>query len=170
MNHPTPRYSFLKRIHAFRRHTIAIHKRIWLLMTAPIFIWVTVIFHSLIFACAFLLRYVELEVNPKLESPVNAIYWAFATVTTVGYGDVVPMTDIGKGLAILLMITGSMFAAIYTALFASTLLATELNQVERDVRGVKTQFSELSTKFQVDEKQLLDLMVKLQEILNNQQK
>lgn len=36
----------------------------------------------------------------------NAMWWAIVTVTTVGYGDVTPHTMIGRGLAIVLMITG----------------------------------------------------------------
>ncbi|HUR26284.1 MAG TPA: ion channel [Candidatus Thermoplasmatota archaeon] len=35
-----------------------------------------------------------------------AIWWAVVTVTTVGYGDVTPVTDTGRFVAVLLMITG----------------------------------------------------------------
>ena len=36
----------------------------------------------------------------------DAIWWAFVTATTVGYGDISPATDIGRVIAGLLMITG----------------------------------------------------------------
>ncbi len=35
-----------------------------------------------------------------------SIWWAFVTVTTVGYGDVYPVTTLGRFIAIILMITG----------------------------------------------------------------
>ena len=34
----------------------------------------------------------------------KSIYWTIVTITTVGYGDVVPITAIGRSLAALLMI------------------------------------------------------------------
>lgn len=36
----------------------------------------------------------------------EALWWAVVTVTTVGYGDVTPVTTIGRGVAIVLMVTG----------------------------------------------------------------
>lgn len=36
----------------------------------------------------------------------NALWWAIVTVTTVGYGDIAPKTDLGRGIAIILMFVG----------------------------------------------------------------
>jgi voltage-gated potassium channel len=45
----------------------------------------------------------------------DALWWAFATVTTVGYGDTVPVTPLGRGIAGLLMITGIAVFGVLTA-------------------------------------------------------
>lgn len=47
---------------------------------------------------------------PNPDSPIKSIYdafwWAMATATTVGYGDIVPVTPLGRGIGVLMMILG----------------------------------------------------------------
>ncbi len=45
-----------------------------------------------------------------------SIYWAIITITTVGYGDIVPVTDIGKFIATLIMLMGYSIIAIPTGI------------------------------------------------------
>jgi len=46
----------------------------------------------------------------------QSMYWAIVTMTTVGYGDIVPITTLGKGFAILLMIMGYAIIAVPTGI------------------------------------------------------
>ncbi len=55
---------------------------------------------------------------------MDALWWGFATATTTGYGDITPVTLAGKFLGILLMLTGMAIFAMFTALFAETILAS----------------------------------------------
>ena len=48
-----------------------------------------------------------------------SIWWAFVTVTTVGYGDVYPVTTLGRFIAIILMITGIAVIGIVSAMISS---------------------------------------------------
>jgi voltage-gated potassium channel len=48
----------------------------------------------------------------------DGIWWAITTVTTVGYGDVVPETDGGRIIAIAIMLVGIGFVALLTAFIA----------------------------------------------------
>lgn len=48
----------------------------------------------------------------------DGLYWAVTTVTTTGYGDVVPTTETGKALAIYVMLVGAAFLAILTGAIA----------------------------------------------------
>lgn len=72
-----------------------------------------------------------------IEGPENgftsipkSIYWAIVTITTVGYGDLVPQTNLGKALASLTMLLGYSILAVPTGI-----ITAELNQ---EMRSHKT--------------------------------
>jgi Ion channel len=50
--------------------------------------------------------YTEHPVNPQFATVGDALWWGLATLTTVGYGDVVPQTSTGRWAAAVIMITG----------------------------------------------------------------
>nr|WP_298141086.1 ion transporter [uncultured Pseudomonas sp.] len=63
-----------------------------------------------------------------IEGPQNgftsipkSIYWAVVTLTTVGFGDIVPRTALGQALAGLVMITGYSIIAVPTGIFTAEL-------------------------------------------------
>ena len=51
------------------------------------------------------------------------MWWALQTVTTVGYGDVVPQSDIGRALATFLLLGGLAFLSVVTATITSSFVA-----------------------------------------------
>lgn len=51
------------------------------------------------------------------------MWWALQTVTTVGYGDVVPQTDAGRALATVLLLGGLAFLSVVTAVITSSFVA-----------------------------------------------
>jgi voltage-gated potassium channel len=55
-----------------------------------------------------------------VDSIWDGLWWALATVTTVGYGDVVPETAGGRALAAVVMVVGITFFSILTAAIAAT--------------------------------------------------
>jgi len=63
---------------------------------------------------------VEHEAQPEAFSSIpQAMWWATITLTTVGYGDVVPITMAGKALGIVITILGVGFAALPAGIIAS---------------------------------------------------
>ncbi|WP_343643185.1 ion transporter [Chryseobacterium sp.] len=54
--------------------------------------------------------------RPGFETIPQSIYWAVVTVTTVGYGDVSPITPLGKFFAVILMLAGYSIIAVPTGI------------------------------------------------------
>lgn len=76
------------------------------------------LFMLVVFSC--LMFNIEHAAQPdKFSSIPQTMWWAIATLTTVGYGDIYPITPVGKFLAGLTAVTGIGMFAIPTALLAS---------------------------------------------------
>jgi voltage-gated potassium channel len=74
--------------------------------------------------CSVALYVAENGVNDAVRSPADALWWGIVTLTTVGYGDVYPITPEGRLAAAALMLLGiSLFSGI-TATITSFLVAT----------------------------------------------
>ena len=65
------------------------------------------------------LMYVIEEGQNGFESIPQSIYWAIITVTTVGYGDVVPVTSLGKFVSAVIMIIGYSIIAVPTGIITA---------------------------------------------------
>ncbi len=60
----------------------------------------------------------ESDQNEAFDSILTGIYWAVVTITTVGYGDVAPVTGGGRFLAVLVMLLGYSIIAVPTGIVA----------------------------------------------------
>ena len=73
--------------------------------------------------CAGVVFYgLEHEQNDSISSVYDALWWAIVTLTTLGYGDITPVTVIGKIIASVMIILGVMIVAIPAGLLASELV------------------------------------------------
>jgi len=59
--------------------------------------------------------------NPDFSNIPQSIYWAIVTITTVGYGDISPVTVAGKIMASVIMLTGFTIIAVPTGIVTSEL-------------------------------------------------
>jgi len=64
----------------------------------------------------------EHDHNPQFASMQDGLWWAFVTLTTVGYGDVVPITSGGRMLAVVTMIFG---IVVYSLIIANVTVFIE---------------------------------------------
>lgn len=88
-----------------------------------------------------------------------AFWWALQTITTVGYGDVVPQETAGKAVGAILMLGGLSLLSIITALVTSAFIARrqadmqqsgqdpvilQLHQIESRLEGIDAELRRLS--------------------------
>lgn len=123
--------------HHFQLGVHIFGRRMWLLMKQPVFIVLTIAGNSLIVLSSALLYRVEHGINPRIQSWLDTIWWAVATVTTVGYGDVSPITTTGKVVGIFMMIVGTALFWSYTAMFAGAIMQSESEEMEKIKDNIK---------------------------------
>ena len=76
-----------------------------------------------------LMYLVEGEENGFTSIPVG-IYWAIVTLTTVGYGDITPITDLGKFISAIVMILGYAIIVVPTGIFSAQIIQSARNHRE----------------------------------------
>lgn len=91
---------------------------------AKIFVF---LFFVLLMVCIFgsVMYVVENKDNPGFDSIPTAIYWAIVTITTVGYGDISPVTGWGKFISSIIMIMGYAVIAVPTGIVTSSLIQAQ---------------------------------------------
>jgi len=96
--------------------------------------------------------------EPGIESPVDGIWWAWVTVTTVGYGDVVPETLQGRLFASLVILMGIGLFAMLTATFAAFFISQKEDEVLTEEREQYRKISDI-------EDRLYNLETKIDEVI-----
>ncbi len=112
----------------------------------PLFWFLTIVGNGSILLGALALYFLENGVNPRMNGVLDALWWAVATVTTVGYGDVHPVTSAGKICGMIFMICGTAIFGSFTALFAAVLLEPEIQEMEDEVRGLERSVEGLESR------------------------
>ncbi len=92
--------------------------------------------------------------NSAIDTLFEAFYWSFVTLSTVGYGDFVPVTDLGRSVAMVIIISGiaviSFTTSIVVSAFTEQLDGIKEQKMITDISKMKRfylvcGFSELSS-------------------------
>ena len=122
-----------------------------------------------------LMYFAESDLQPdKFASIPDAIYWAVITLTTVGYGDVSPVTWVGKIISIITAFLGVCTVAMLTGIMASAFsnqLARRKVIFEAELRDAmadgeisdqeRRQLESLKAEFNLSDEQVQALMAKV---------
>ncbi|CAM4118065.1 potassium channel family protein [Flavobacterium sinopsychrotolerans] len=75
---------------------------------------------------------VENDPNSNIKTAEDAIWWAYVTITTVGYGDKFPVTTEGRIIAAILMTAGVGLFGTFTAFVASWFVIDNKQNIESE--------------------------------------
>ena len=78
---------------------------------------------------AFSFKHLVEQMNPGVSYVSNYIYFGFVTLSTLGYGDIVPLTPAARSLSIFTSMTGQMYVAIIIAALVSKYLGQKSSNI-----------------------------------------
>ncbi len=102
-------------------------------------------------------------IDPAINTPWEGIWWALVTITTVGYGDIVPVSPAGKVFGSVLILVGIGLFSLLTASFSVFFL-------EREEEEVIDKESELLERMDQLEQKMSRLEENMSQMLENQHK
>lgn len=123
---------------AIRKNDRSFRGSFFQLLVWPLTI-VTSVTVVLLFVAGFIVWAVEKKRNPENFGghPVTGIgqgiWWAAATMTTVGYGDIAPRTFVGRTIAVIWMLVGIVIVSLFTAFVASRFTTAQFAPTVRTI-------------------------------------
>lgn len=81
--------------------------------------------------------------DSNIKTGVDAVWWAFATITTVGYGDRYPSSTEGRLIAALLMTAGVGLFSAFSAALAAWFLKPEDEATDRELSALRSEVAAL---------------------------
>jgi voltage-gated potassium channel len=87
---------------------------------------------------------VETDAGSNIRGPVDAVWWSITTITTVGYGDRYPITEEGRFIGVLLMLSGIGLFSILSGAFAAWFTEKDLKEKESEAGSRDLQAAQLA--------------------------
>jgi len=111
----------LFRVFKLLRYTKSIHQFLNVLATKKFELFTLLFLLIFIMVTAGIAIYVfEEKSNPHINSLIDALYWAMITISTVGYGDISPVTPEGRVLSMVIIIAGIAMISFVTSVIVSS--------------------------------------------------
>ena len=124
--------------------------------------------------CIISFGYVFYLAEPQIKTIEDGIWWALVTITTVGYGDITPLTTLGRLVAGTLMFVGLGLIATVTAIVSAKFIANyvdhhtnddvleKLEEVEAEIEKIEEIESSVVGKLKELEQEIDELNKKIQ--------
>jgi len=95
--------------------------------------------------CSIAMLEFESAGDGNIKTPEDAIWWAAATITTVGYGDRYPVTSEGRCIAAILMCAGVGLFSTFSACLAAWFIMPETQGKESEIAELREEIAALRT-------------------------
>lgn len=125
--------------------------------------YATVILFLVLIIGSFLFYVVEHGVNPNVANYESAMWYAIVSMTTTGYGDIVPVNFSGRLLGIIFILSGMAYVSLVTA----TLAYSFIDLFREDTREALDDLKERNLMY---EEKLDELNTKLDKLMDEKEK
>lgn len=105
--------------------------------------------------------------DPAIESPLDGVWWAWVTITTVGYGDVVPSSGVGRVFASVIIFLGLGLFALLTARFAAFFLSQKEDKIISSEQSSHKRLTELERRLTEMDRKIDRLLSRLDDDQGN---
>ena len=106
--------------------------------------------------------------DAQITNLVDAFWWVSATVTTVGYGDVVPVTEAGRVMGIGLMFVGISIIGAFISTLGARLVGSRLKKRETVEHDAKSLIIKKISEIERLEKHEVDLLINMLKDLHDE--
>lgn len=96
--------------------------------------------------CSFVFFAAEHGVNPEVRNYEDSIWFVLQTITTVGYGDIIPITAIGRIMGVISMLSALVLTSIVTSVATFSLIEKFRKGTELVTHRTKEKVEELDGK------------------------
>ena len=108
--------------------------------------------------------------DAQITNLIDAFWWASATVTTVGYGDVVPVTELGRLVGIVLMFVGITIIGTFISALGALLIGSRLKKHESVESSTKSLIIKKISDIENLEKNEVELLISMLKDLHDEAK
>ncbi len=103
--------------------------------------------------------------DSQINSMLDAVWWTVATSTTVGYGDIIPVTETGKIIAIFYMFFGIGILGLSISVLGTSFYKKRFEKEEKDIshaqKLILDRMDDLEKNQEILQKDLRELIDKL---------
>ncbi|MGV8144717.1 MAG: ion channel [Methanothermobacter sp.] len=122
-------------------------------------------FLLVLFICSFIFFVAEHGVNPEVANYEDSIWFVLQTITTVGYGDIIPVTNVGRIMGVISMLSALILTSIVTSVATFSLIEKFKKGTEALTQKTKEHVELLDEKIDKIDADLKDMHLdKIQEL------
>lgn len=103
-------------------------------------------FLTVLFLCSFIFYRVEHGINPEVATYEDSLWFILQTITTVGYGDIIPVTGIGRLMGVISMFSALFLTSIITSAATFSLIQKYRTKTESVAKRTRESVEIMNSK------------------------
>jgi len=109
-------------------------------------VYALALFLLVLFICSFIFYGAEHNINPEVSNYEDSLWFVLQTITTVGYGDIIPVTGVGRVMGVVSMLSALALTSIITSVATFSLIEKFRRGTEELTTRTKEQVDKLNKK------------------------